>query len=396
MIQILEDNSPQTQRSAGLSQLLSGLNRGAQSLQQSLSDRQTRSSLADRFGEEFRNIRDPQSRNLMLKGSLENELLFNKKIGDLNALEESGRVINKYFGPDASELWPHLTEGGKTEFFKELMLGKQRGRQVKDIISEYVKANPEEVKTTPDNKSTETSNEFSGNEPRGISDKVEEELAKKEFEGSDKYLKEIREKYQRAQALKPVFSELRNTVQEGGTDALSWGNLADLGNKMGGFFGNTLSALGKANESGETGKFRALSKKLLDEMKDIFGGQIRVKELEVFLSMLPDIGKNREANLASIDVLEKMSQASTMFYDTAQEIIQKNNGKIPRNLAEQVQKQLKPVLTDLASNISKTTKSFDKKSSKKISKDVANQILKEAQGDKELARKIARERGYVF
>jgi len=222
-----------------------------------------------------------------------------------------------------------------------------------------------------------------------------EKTTEKEQEEPKKYLKEIREKYGRAQSFKPVFSELRDTIEKGGADAFTAGNLSEIGTKIGGFSGTTINAIGKSLESGDTARFRALSKRLLDEMKDIFGGQIRVKELEVFLSMLPEIGKSKEANLSSVDALERISEASTMFYETAQDIIQKNDGKIPKNLADQVQEKLSPVLKDLASDIKNTTKEFTKSSQGKVlSKNEAMKILQEAQGDKQLARKIAQERGY--
>lgn len=396
MVQILEDNSSQSQRFAGLSRLLQSLGRGSESLKGALNERETRNTLANRFGDEFKKIHDPDVRKQLVAGALEKENISDKMRGQYASDQESSSIIEQYLGPDAAKIWPHLTDGGKTELFRAFILGKQRGKDTNDIISQYFQSNPEEVQSVTQNIQDSASGDNNVSpDLTGISDKGQEDIRKKQIEDSEKYLKEIREKYQRAQTLKPVFSELRDTVKAGGTDALSWGNLADLGGKMGGFLGNTMGAVGKSLESGETGKFRTLSKKLLDEMKEIFGGQIRVKELEVFLSMLPEIGKSKEANLAAIDVLESLSEASTMFYDTAQEIIQTNDGKIPRDLADKVQKKIKPVLSDLASNINKSTRNFEKQK-KPLTKDVASEILKEAKGDKATARKIAKQRGYEF
>lgn len=375
---------------------LQGATSGAERIQNMMREKAQRKTLQERFGSEFGNIHDPDLRKQLLSGALERENISQKMRGQYATDEESSSIISKYLGKEAAEIWPHLTDGGKTELFRAFILGKERGKNTNDIISQYFQSNPQEVQNVVQNISDQKdSNSEMSAEFSGISEKGREELSKKDIEESGKYLKEVREKYQRAQTLKPVFNELRDTVRAGGTDALSWGNLADLGGKMGGFLGNTVGAVGKSLESGETGKFRALSKKLLDEMKDIFGGQIRVKELEVFLSMLPEIGKSKEANLAAIDVLERLSEASSMFYDTAQEIIQKNNGKIPKDLADKVQKKLKPVLSDIASNIHSTTKSFEKQK-KSLTKDIASEILKEAKGDKSLARKIAKQRGYEF
>lgn len=380
---------------------------------QELMGRKERGQLSSLLGQDVNDIRNPDFLKLLLQGKMQQESAQIKHAGDIETQQKTIDMMNKYFGPEAAEIYPYLTEGGKTALFQSLLLGKERGQNASDTLTQYFFEHPEEMQHITENMAGqqgmggqemgmgEVPEEMAPPRPklppenRGLSSKGEEEIAKKEIEASEKYLGELREKYHRARTLERVFEELKDTVLAGGTDALSAGNLADIGQKMGGFLGTTLNAIGKSLESGETGKFRALSKKLLDEMKDIFGGQIRVKELEVFLSMLPEIGKSKEANLATIDVLQRLSTASTMFYDTAQEIIQDNGGKIPHNLADQVQKQLKPVMTDLANSITKTTSKFEKEN-KKLTKDIASQILKEAKGDKELARKIAKQRGYKF
>jgi hypothetical protein len=386
----------------------------SQAIPQELMGRAERQQLGSLLGQDISDIRNPDFLKLILQNKMRQEASDTEHTANIETQQKTIAMMNKYFGPEAAEIYPYLTEGGKTALFQSLILGKERGQNISDVLTKYFSEYPEEVEHI-----AETVSEQQGmgaqqmgmegipQEPpsppkmksvpenRGISFKGEEEIAKKEVEASEKYLGEIREKYNRARTLEPVFEELKDTVRAGGTDAFSAGNLADIGQKMGGFLGTTFNAIGKALESGETGKFRALSKKLLDEMKDIFGGQIRVKELEVFLSMLPEIGKSKEANLAAIDVLQRLSTASTMFYDTAQEIIQNNGGKIPRNLADQVQNQLRPVISDLAKDITKTTTKFGKEN-KKLTQNIASQILKEAKGDKELARRIAKQRGYKF
>lgn len=402
MFQILENNSPQSQKFAAISKLLNSLGNAGAATGEALQGKSEREALGKMTGQDLSNVRNKDFLNQILGSSLRQKEAGAKMQGAFAADQESKEVIGKYFGPSAAEIWPHLTEGGKTELFRSLMLGKERGQEVNEILSEYLQQNPKEAQNIASSISgedqilpIEEQPSVKSQSPKRLSSKAEEDILKKQIEESEKYHKETREKYQRAQTLKPVFSELRDVVEAGGADALSMGNIADMGNKIGGFLGTTLNALGKAQESGDTGRFRSLSKRLLDEMKDIFGGQIRVKELEVFLSMIPEIGKSREANLASIDVLERLSQASSMFYETAEEIIDKNNGKIPANLADQVQKKLGPALTDLAKNITSATKSY-KQSSKKLTSDIAKQLLDEAKGDKELARKLAKQRGYEF
>jgi hypothetical protein len=228
--------------------------------------------------------------------------------------------------------------------------------------------------------------------------KQKEETA--DIKKSKEYLEEVRQKYQRSQALSPVFGQLKEAIKAGGGDTLSFGNLADIGSHMGGFVGETLRQIGKAGESGETGKIRSLSKRLLDEMKDIFGGQVRVSEFQAFLGMLPEIGKSQESNLAIVDVLENLAKASSRFYETAQEIIQENDGEIPANLPDLVQKKISPEIKsfaeDMQNSIDKGKSALKNQDSKNLTKDKALEFLKSAKGDKAQARELARKQGYKF
>ena len=51
MVQILEDNSPQTQRMAAFSKLFGNIGQSSQNLKGVWDESQTRSALAQRFGE---------------------------------------------------------------------------------------------------------------------------------------------------------------------------------------------------------------------------------------------------------------------------------------------------------------------------------------------------------
>jgi hypothetical protein len=311
--------------------------------------------------------------------------------------QEKMDTLSKFLGPNVAELYGSLTEGGKTQLANLAIQSLAEQRPFEEVLKGKLKSNPEEVSDLINEISNEAQQptQRAANPYADLPVSTQEELKKKSVVEQEKYLGELREKYQRAQSFKPIFSELRQTIESGGASSLSGGNLADIGNRIGGFTGTTLNAIGKALESGDTGRFRALSKRLLDEMKDIFGGQIRVKELEVFLSMLPEIGKSKKANLSAIDVLERLSEASSMFYETAQDIIEENGGKIPGNLNDQVQKRLKPIMERISNEIKQTTKGFSPGSSgKTLSKEEAAKILQEAQGDKKLARDIAKQRGY--
>lgn len=391
MVQIIPREPSFAERIGG--GLGAGIGGSLSQIPEEIMGRRERQQLSQLLGQDVSKIRNPELMKEFVHMGLLKKQKEQELASQLGTDKESVSAIEKFFGPNAAELYPYLTEGGKTELMRSLFLGKERGIDTNRIISEYMKEHPEQIQSQV----VSEIGEEEPSVPEGLSFKAQEELRKEKIGKSEKYLEEAREKYQRAQQFKPVFAELRDTITQGGADAFSGGNLANIGSKMGGFLGGTLESIGKALESGETGKFKALSKRLLDEMKDIFGGQIRVKELEVFLSMLPEIGKSKEANMASLDVLERLSEASSMFYETAQEIIQENNGKIPTNLADRVQKKLGPVMSDIANQINFTTKGFEKSAKgKPLTQDIAKQLLQEAGGDRELARKLAKQRGYKF
>ncbi len=357
-------------------------------------------------------IRNPKIRESLLEAQQKSS---NSAAG-LAASKKSADVLGKYFGEAAKEIYPHLTEGGKTKFFETLLTSKLSNYDLNSSLGSFFENNPEELqnlvqsvasteqrpetvdveepevsprtaafprspalpKSTAPSKSASALQRRPGEE--GIPINKLGEHRRKEAEKEEKltasetkrreaalkpakaFLEETRVKAQRAQSLAPVFDQLDEAIAAGGADAFSWGNFADIGERIGGGFGETMRALGKAHEKKETGQIRSLSKRLLDEMKDIFGGQVRVSEFQAFLSMLPEIGKSRESNHAIVDVLRNLSKASKRYYDTAQDIIQEKDGEIPENLPDLVHQQLagefKTLAAEMQSSIDKGKKAI--------------------------------------
>lgn len=211
--------------------------------------------------------------------------------------------------------------------------------------------------------------------------RVKGEKAKtEELKPAKEFLKEVSVKYDRAKQLEPVFEGLENTIRKGGADFMTYGSWADMlekstGTTMGPIIGGML----RANESADTATFRTLSKQLLAEMKDIFGGQVRVSEFQAFLSLIPQLGKSREANLAATRVLKKASQMSKRYYETARDIIDKNNGEIPANLADltrkRLDKEMKAAASDMNAMLKETKKDMSKGKVKGVNVQVGNRIF---------------------
>jgi hypothetical protein len=173
----------------------------SQLIPEEIMGRRERKQLGGLIGEDVSDVRDPNFLKQVMAHGLDKKLQSEKLKGNLISDQQSTEVIQKYFGPNAAELWPHLTEGGKTAFFNSLMLGKERGNSVNQTLTEYLQSNPKEVKNIEKNiNDSKTSEEPTGLDISGISEKGQEELSKKELEESKKYLTEVREKYQRAHA----------------------------------------------------------------------------------------------------------------------------------------------------------------------------------------------------
>lgn len=61
--------------------------------------------------------------------------------------KETQDKFEKYFGPAAAELYPYLTEGGKSKLFEALLDGKLRGLNTDQILTKYIKENPQDIKS---------------------------------------------------------------------------------------------------------------------------------------------------------------------------------------------------------------------------------------------------------
>jgi uncharacterized protein YktA (UPF0223 family) len=134
MVQILEDNSPQSQRFSGLSRLMQGMGLGAERLKGALDERQTRNVLADRFGQEFKNVRNPNVQQMMLQDALRQEEIANKARQEEMSLPDYEMVKNK-FGEDFADLYKAAPVGGKTELLKAGLAAMLRGENIQDMFA---------------------------------------------------------------------------------------------------------------------------------------------------------------------------------------------------------------------------------------------------------------------
>lgn len=143
MVQVLDDNSPQTQRFAALSRLMQGLGNAGQSFGGAMNERQTRGALSDRFGEEFKNIKNPDVRNLLLKAGLDKE----KIAGDYEADSKNYETMKNAFGPKFADVWLATGQGERTNLTKAALEARSRGIDLEQIIGQRDPSNNDQIPT---------------------------------------------------------------------------------------------------------------------------------------------------------------------------------------------------------------------------------------------------------
>lgn len=140
--------------------LLSNKKQKQQDQQRALED-----TALERIGVDVKGITNPKIREKLLDQNIKNK----QASADISGDSERAQVIGKYFGPQAAEVYPHLTEGGKTKFFEVLLEGKQRNIPITEILTQFVQQNPEDV-IIPDEfkqQGAEVSPEGQQNQPAG-------------------------------------------------------------------------------------------------------------------------------------------------------------------------------------------------------------------------------------
>lgn len=127
--------------------------------------------------------------------------------------------------------------------------------------------------------------------------------------------------------------------------------------------------------------------------------------LEKILSRaIPQIGKSNEANQTIVEFYKNaldLQEEKIKISDSLEDYYRQNLGYVPGNIGRLVDGQLKPYAKEkekeLVKIFQKGTEKFGaQKGGKSLTSEIAQDLLREAKGDKELARKIAKKKGYTF
>lgn len=90
----------------------------------------------------------------------------------------------------------------------------------------------------------------------------------------------------------------------------------------------------------ETREFQKIKTDLFDSMKDIFGGNISNQEMTTFLQGLPDAFDQKEVRDKVIDHMRQTNQLMVKRGKIMDQVIQANNGKVPRNIEQIVDRYM--------------------------------------------------------
>lgn len=103
---------------------------------------------------------------------------------------------------------------------------------------------------------------------------------------------------------------------------------------------------------------QAANKKLLEGTKSIFGSKPTEREIFLLLnSMLPSIGKSKEANLASLDFIDRVNNLKILHSDIVDELTEGGTKFVP-DLERQVNAKLKPIGENLRNDLKKAVEKY--------------------------------------
>lgn len=112
-----------------------------------------------------------------------------------------------------------------------------------------------------------------------------------------------------------------------------------------------------------------------------------------------DVGKSNEANEALLKFYKNqvdLDEKKIEIADQLEDFYTQKMGFVPGNIGRLVDAQLKPYAQEKEKELESQFKSFAPGKEKGLTQEIAQDILKEAKGDKQLARKIAKKRGFEF
>jgi len=185
----------------------------------------------------------------------------------------------------------------------------------------------------------------------------ESKLRATEQKESDKetlpYYKEITKEATSAKNNDKRLDRMEQLINAGKLAGPLTNSLIDTAAK--GIFGIGIDLSGLQNA--DTQEFNKISKDFLKEAKSIFGARLTDTDVKFFLQTVPTLLNSDEGKRRVIFNLKSFNEAAKIRKKVADEIIEQNNGKRPRNLDSLVEKVAGPQLDLIATEFKKGAQS---------------------------------------
>lgn len=326
-----------------LNQGISGLAEGGQALRGAMDERSTRNALAERFGDEFRKVRDQDIRKQMLAGAQEKENQTAKLKGEYQADEKNYKTIKDNFGAKFADIWLASPTGARTELIRAALEARARGSNLNQILG-FQEENP----PSANEERPPQSFDFKEEEPNidedlsQILESQDEELLPKEkiARGKERYatgLKEFQEAGTKLQGMTRDKERLEILQNLNASNKLpkSLGrlNVDKEGNLKLPFLG-----------SPEAQRYVKTLNEFSAGAKDTFGSRVTNFDLAQYLKRYPTLLNTNEGRRQLLDQMKIVNQINSVYYKNLRSVYDKAGGvrnidsdraeKLAENLSE--------------------------------------------------------------
>lgn len=211
-------------------------------------------------------------------------------------------------------------------------------------------------------------------------------IKKAEIKRSEKFLDKIEDSRKSVQRAKSSLISAETALAERDLGFFSRDNLANL---------TGVEAL----RSKEGAVFNAAAKNFfLADLESAVGRPNQFLE-KILTKAIFDVGKSNEANDALLKFYKNqvdIDEQKIEITDQLEDFYTEKLGYVPGNIGRLVDAQLKPYAQAKEKELESQFKTFAPGKEKGLTQEIAQEILAEAKGNKELARKIAKKRGFEF
>jgi len=135
--------------------------------------------------------------------------------------------------------------------------------------------------------------------------------------------------------------------------------------------------------SPESQELENLSTDFLRNAKDYFGNRITQQEVNIFLKTIPSLTQSDEGKERVIRNMHLFNEVGKTRYETAQQIIERNKGFRPHDLAQQVEQQVKPLVNDIAQRFKRDIRTAELVAKRQAENALTEKHKKEAQERRE-------------